>query len=1140
MLLIPTESDRRQVRGPPIGRARQCHIGVLSPVTGGFFFGEVLAGVVREAGRSGAQVTLIQTLDAGQTSDAFTHANPVQPVGWQHIDGFIVIAWGAGADYLRAARAAGKPVVLASNTLEGIDASAVVIDNHAGIHAAVDHLVEHHHSRIGFLGCLDQSDIAERYDAYRTAMAARGLTPPPVYATTNQVESGGEGVAAQLAAEPEDQRCTALVAGTDRLAIGLLNGLRRAGTAVPEDVAIVGFDDAEAGWYSTPQLTTVRQDFGELGVRAAALLLSELADPDAPRRRVTVPAPLVRRGSCGCGPRTAEPSDTAVVAARELVRALIDRIARDHVTDDAPDHRADDAPERLARDLDATIARSVGRLLRTVPPPETVEGFAQVAARELTTAAFTGRMTSVNGVDLAEHAVARLRSTLARVQTARDLVRINRLSVALNEQYDVGMGLLGDTDDDPADLHWLGLVGVDAGGLGLWAGPASEGRLVLAGIHEPGGTLDHRLGTTGPVEEFPPHELLDLADAAKGQAAYVIPVRGSAGDHGLLCLVARAEAEFATDRATYDHWAALLGAALREKRLLDEVRHSEERYAIAARAANDGLWEWDADTGRVYLSQKCCDLLGVAPDVDADLQLLLDVVHPDDRELLRDALLPAVGAAVPVEIECRVLRPDGSARWARVRALGASAALGISGLVGSIADIDRRKTLEDQLRRSALFDPVTDLPNRRLFLDRLAMAMAQPRRHAGIQFAVLFLDLDGFKLINDSLGHLAGDELLRVVGERLRHELRGTDTAARFGGDEFAVLLTGPVPDDLLVVARRIQARIATPVHLGDHEISVTASVGIAASETDYGCAEDVLRDADIAMYRAKESEPGTACVFDPTMHERAVDRLRTRSALTAALEARQFVVHYQPIVDLHGAGLAWFEALVRWQHPERGLLPPAEFLPSMESNPTIVALGRQVLDTVCAQIAAWRDAGHRPVRVSVNLSHREFWDPDLLTVVESTLDRHRVPAECLVAEITESVIMNDPVAALRIMAGLHDIGLRLHVDDFGTGHSSLNVLRTFPVDALKIDGSFIRELEQEQPAALVSAILAMGAALRLDVVAECVETAEQSELLRAMGCTTAQGWFYGRAQPAADAGTLLGRPLAPSPTAPPANPATA
>jgi diguanylate cyclase (GGDEF)-like protein len=464
-----------------------------------------------------------------------------------------------------------------------------------------------------------------------------------------------------------------------------------------------------------------------------------------------------------------------------------------------------------------------------------------------------------------------------------------------------------------------------------------------------------------------------------------------------------------------------------------------------------------------------------------------------------------------------------------------SRGLGVAGeqgevvrVVGSLADVHQRKVLEEQLRQAAMYDTVTGLPNRRLFLDRLTSSLACSRRRDGSGYAVVFLDLDGFKLVNDSLGHLRGDELLREVGRRVRGVLRETDTVARFGGDEFAVLLPDPVPGDLLAVARRIQDAIAAPVRLGDERFSVTASVGIASSATGYEDPEDVLRDADIAMYHAKEAERGTASVFDQLMHTRAAGRLKARSDVRAALAEQQFVVHYQPIVSLAGGDEPHFEALVRWQHPERGLLQPVAFLLGMEGDATIVALGEWVRDEVCRQIAAWRRETGVWVTVSVNLSHREFWAADLVGSVVAALDRHGLPPSCLVLEITESVVMSETAGARAIMTRLRERGLRLHIDDFGTGESSLAALRSFPVDALKIDGAFVAELGLvEQTTALVRIIVDMGHALALTVVAEHVERPDQDARLRAMGCTHAQGWLYGPAVPAAEAGTLVARGFA-------------
>src|SRR5450830_1889616 len=727
--------------------------------------------------------------------------------------------------------------------------------------------------------------------------------------------------------------------------------------------------------------------------------------------------------------------------------------------------------------------------------------------------------------DTRQAGAARAIATLWELEARGYLHRSRRLDGSVLERDAVAGGLVRASGARTRSLAWLTNTHVRAAVLALWHGPAGGG-LRVEGVHDPGGILDVEVGSDTQVRSFPPTALMDAADGAVGEICIVVPVASAEQELGLLAMIGKIDTT--SIRETYHHWAEMLCRALEGEALQNAIRHSEERYAFAVQAAHDGLWERDLDSLTTYLSDRCRDLLDVPTGVEVDEADLMAGVHPDDRAALQKALAQAAAHAdVPVEVEYRRVRPDGSLCWRLTRALGVAEEGGVvRRLVGSLSDISQRKVLEEQLRQAALFDAVTGLPNRRLFLDRLAWAVEQAQRSDGSRFAVLFLDLDGFKLINDSLGHLMGDELLQIVGERLREDLRSVDTAARFGGDEFALLLTDPVPDDLLVVARRIQDRVSAPVLLGEQEVSITASIGIAASETPYACAEDVLHDADIAMYQAKESERGTACLFDPKMHERALDRLRTRSALTSALDARQFVVHYQPIVDLGGGEVTQFEALVRWDHPERGLLLPKDFLPAMEGNATIIALGHQVIDMVCAQIAAWR-ADHRTVTVSINLSHRQFWEPDLVEGIRSTLDRYQVSPECLIIEITESVIMTDPTEARTIMDALHGLGLRLHIDDFGTGHSSLNMLRTFPVDALKIDGSFIRELGVvAETTALVRTIVAIGQALGIDVVAECVETHEQADQLRTMGCTTAQGWLYARALPADDAGDILGTRL--------------
>jgi diguanylate cyclase (GGDEF)-like protein/PAS domain S-box-containing protein len=1104
---------------------RVFHIGFLSPATGGFFFGDVLSGVTREVAAAGGRLTVIQTGDAGWAGRGFTTTSSTSlPAGWAALDGFVTIVWATSPDQVAALRAAGKPVVVVSSDIP-VDAATVAVDNRTCILEAVAHLKEHGHAHVAFVGSLDQSDIRERHAACQDAAAENGLTFTFVPAV-DQIESGGA-FAAPAVAEAWRDGVTAIVAATDQVALGLIKALAPLGLKVPDDLAIIGFDDFEGGWTSEPPLATVRQDFEGEGSLAAHLLLSELSGVDVPHERYVAQATFIQRGSCGCRPGAgAQPTGSA----RDGT-AVADLILRQLAIDETAGNRRIGVEDVDLDDLEAVIKGAVGPVFAGRTPPEDRRSFTEAFERRLTQ---VGSELAAKGIDidnLVHHIMRRLVDTIAQRSTAASLARFNLFGAALDEQFNVATRLLDNMDRDPSELEWMDVAPVRAACLGLWEGPREDASLRICGVYDPTGALGHLRGKAYRNGDFPPIEIRECPEVADGEIAHVIPVRGTTGDYGLLCVLGRPDDGDGRDRSTYNHWAVLLGIALRDKFLLDEVQHSERRHAAVARAANDGLWEWDATTGDVYLSGQCRDLLDLPIDLVADAETIVSAMHSEDHTKVRDTLRKAVGRTeVPVATECRVVRHDGTVRWVLVRALGVATTYGgARGLVGSVSDIDQRKALEERLRHAASFDEVTGLPNRRLFLDRLRIAVEQRRRRETSRFAVLFLDLDGFKLVNDSLGHLVGDQLLQVVAERLKSGLRAVDTAARFGGDEFAILLTDPVPEDLLVVTRRIQDRIATPVTLSDQEVSITASIGIATADTGYLDPEDVLRDADIAMYRAKETEHGSACLFDPAMHQRALDRLRIRTAVVIALDNHEFVVHYQPIIDFDDTTVTRFEALVRWQHPARGLLLPGEFLPSMEGNTSIVTLGRQVLDDVCAQIAEWRrdGDGDRPVNVSVNVSHREFWSPDFLTNLRATLDLHGVPPQCLSLELTEGIIMTDPDEARNRMRDLHALGIRLHIDDFGTGHSSLNLLRTFPVDTLKIDGSFIRDLTiVDQAAALVRAIIVMSAALGMSVIAECVETHEQTTELRNLGCTTAQGWLYARAMPADEAGRILGTRL--------------
>src|SRR5450830_1132913 len=392
--------------------------------------------------------------------------------------------------------------------------------------------------------------------------------------------------------------------------------------------------------------------------------------------------------------------------------------------------------------------------------------------------------------DTRQAGAARAIATLRELEARGYLHRSRRLDGSVLERDAVAGGLVRASGARTRSLAWLTNTHVRAAVLALWHGPAGGG-LRVEGVHDPGGILDVEVGSDTQVRSFPPTALMDAADGAVGEICIVVPVASAEQELGLLAMIGKIDTT--SIRETYHHWAEMLCRALEGEALQNAVRASEERYAFAAQAANDGLWERDLDSLTMYLSDRCRDLLDVPTRVEVDEADLMAGVHPDDRAALQKALAQAAAHAdVPVEVEYRRVRPDGSLCWRLTRALGVAEEGGmVRRLVGSLSDISQRKVLEEQLRHAALYDTVTGLPNRRLFLDRLGWAVEQAQRSDGSRFAVVFLDLDGFKLINDSLGHLMGDELLQAVGERLHRDLRSVDTAARFGGDEFAVLLYG-------------------------------------------------------------------------------------------------------------------------------------------------------------------------------------------------------------------------------------------------------------------------------------------------------------------------------------------------------------
>jgi len=556
------------------------------------------------------------------------------------------------------------------------------------------------------------------------------------------------------------------------------------------------------------------------------------------------------------------------------------------------------------------------------------------------------------------------------------------------------------------------------------------------------------------------------------------------------------------------------------------LRTSEERYALAVRATNDVLWDWDFTTRTLYLSPRFQEVLGLAgARLDRTADDWLDRIHPEDSQAVRlDIQRHLEGTTDFFHHEYRLRHRNGNYLWFLSRGLAERDLAGRPlRMAGSHTDISDRKLAEERLRREALYDSLTGLYNRAWLHARLQHLLGDPIRAEHRLPAVLFIDLDRFKTVNDTLGHDAGDALLIAVAARLRAELRAEDGLVRLGGDEFVVLVAeGRRAADL---AGRLIGALGRPFLLGDQEVQTGGSIGIAHAGPAYGCADEILRDADIAMYQAKDRGKGRFQVFDHGMRERIVHRIEMEKAFERALNADHLSLVFQPIVSMDGYRLAGFEALARWSHPTLGPVPPDQFIAVAQETNLIIPFGRWVFSKVCGRLQAWQSLipADAPLTIAVNFSPRQLLDEDLIDAIPRILDDTGVSGARLVIEITETAILHDTQAAARILERLRALGMHVHLDDFGTGYSSLSHLAGLPIDAIKIDRSFVSEIEtSERKRVMLHGIILLAHQLGIATIAEGLETEGQARLLAAEGCDYCQGYLISHPLTGADAAQLL------------------
>jgi diguanylate cyclase (GGDEF)-like protein/PAS domain S-box-containing protein len=550
---------------------------------------------------------------------------------------------------------------------------------------------------------------------------------------------------------------------------------------------------------------------------------------------------------------------------------------------------------------------------------------------------------------------------------------------------------------------------------------------------------------------------------------------------------------------------------------------SDEQFRQLAAHIPEAFWMTDLGRGRArYLSPAFYAISGLAPHgTERDWEAWKGLIHPSDRALALDAYA-GPGTSCP-EVEHRIVRPDGELRWVRV---GSFPVLDASGapyrIAGTLEDVTERRKREEKLLYDAQFDSLTGLPNRLVCQDRLERALAQAQRKSW-GMAVLFVDLDRFKTVNDMLGHAIGDAALQQAGQRLTHCVRSGDTVARIGGDEFAVVLAEiSHPEDAGAVAQKIIDTMLPPMDLQGHEVFLSASVGIAAFPADGADGEVLLKNADAAMLKAKEVGRSTYQYYTAAMNERAMEKLMLENDLRRALERDEFELFYQPKQELKSGRIAGMEALLRWRHPARGLISPAQFVPLLEDSGLIVKVGDWVVRAACRQIADWQAAGVPAVPVAVNLAAKQFLHHDLTGTIESALEIGIDPA-LLALEVTESDVMQRPEEVVAMLHKLKQRGITVAIDDFGTGYSSLAYLKRLPVDALKLDRSFVTGLpEDRDDVSIARAVISMAHSLGLEVIAEGVETEAQRAFLAHWQCDQLQGYLLSKALSADECAAFL------------------
>jgi diguanylate cyclase (GGDEF)-like protein len=977
-------------------------IGLLAPFLGGYYYNDFTSSIQSEVQSRGARLIAIRS--AGNKLDV--------PIAVDLVDAWIVLLNPATDPYLQYLHdVVKKPIVTIARDITSlhIDSQMVFCDNEGGIKQAFQHLIGHGHREIGFIGYQSLDDMRLRLKGYREVLAEHQMNynPDHVIDPGDFGIIGGRRAADQIVQSGFPFR--AAVVGTDLNAVGMIERFTELGYRVPEDFAIIGFDNTKAGFTCSPKVSTVDQNLKQIGRTAVGLLFGQLNQTKVEANPFLVECNLIIRGSCGCDETT-------------------------HIEKE---------------------------------------------------------------FDLNDHS-----------QNTRD-----QLEKTMGTYYEFYKFIMNYKLEAIKDLAWVFAPFYQWGCLGIWNDDTEDQpKLHVSQYYHFKQNYELTNLVNVELEQFPVHssDTYDL-QVENTDIIYLIPFR--AGDNHWNVLAMGSDFMDSPDQIIEQdsliNYLDMIANSLEHQALLEEMKHKSEQFKriaeqleVVSRTSNDGIWDWDLFTGTVNWNQRLFNLLSVSEPC-----LFEDIVHPDDYILYSRALQAHLQEDALFEIEVRLQKKQGDYVWvvASGEALYDKGGMQVR-MIGSVRDISQRKHSEAQMHHLAYHDSLTGLSNRFRFYQVIQdLIKYYPKQ----SFAIMVLDLDHFKKVNDTYGHQMGDRLLEYIAAQIKNIVQISDHIARFGGDEIVLICPYELYEEVEEFTQTIALQLSIPMVYEAVQIGITTSIGISLYPLDGQDPDTLIKKADIAMFKAKQAGKNRFELFSPHMIEQTMWRINMENQLQAALINDEFVLHYQPQMNLQTGEIFGVEALLRWDSPARGLVSPLEFITLAEETGLIIPIGEWVILEACRQNKRWMALGYKPIKISVNISGRQLKQVEFVANVKRIIEKTEMNPLYLCLEITESTIIDNLEETIEMLKELSALGIQIALDDFGTGYSSLSILKKLPISMVKIDKSFIGDMTLEHhDLNIVKAIIFISKSMQLEVVAEGIEQKEQFDLLKELGCHYMQGFY--------------------------------